>query len=152
MKSAADSDIVRPRAFSTTTSTYGHAKRSVVRAEIRARYFSRRTADAYVHWIRRFIVFHGRRHPRELGAREISAFVTWLAVERHAAAWSSCYRGRGCRRRYRSSSALPRYKHAHPLASRHVYVRPLATIHVAAGIVCDRILSERVLICLPTVG
>jgi integron integrase len=57
-----------------------------VRAEIRARHYSRRTEDAYVHWIRRFIVFHGRRHPRELGAPEISAFVTWLAVERHVAA------------------------------------------------------------------
>jgi integron integrase len=42
--------------------------------------------DAYVHWIRHFIVFHGRRHPRELGAAEITAFITWLAVERHVAA------------------------------------------------------------------
>jgi len=57
-----------------------------VRAEIRARHYSRRTEDAYVHWIRRFIVFHGRRHPRELGAPEISAFVQWLAVERCVAA------------------------------------------------------------------
>ena len=57
-----------------------------VRAEIRARHYSRRTEDAYVHWIRRFIVFHGRRHPREFGAPEISAFVTWLAVDQHVAA------------------------------------------------------------------
>ena len=57
-----------------------------VRAEIRARHYSRRTEDAYAHWIRRFIVFHGRRHPRELGAPEISAFLTWLAVEQHVAA------------------------------------------------------------------
>jgi integrase len=57
-----------------------------VRAEIRARHYSRRTEDAYVHWIRRFIVFHGRRHPRELGAPAISAFLTWLAVEQHVAA------------------------------------------------------------------
>ncbi|HVG72808.1 MAG TPA: integron integrase [Vicinamibacterales bacterium] len=57
-----------------------------MRAEIRARHYSRRTEDAYVHWIRRFIVFHGRRHPRELRAPEISAFLTWLAVERHVAA------------------------------------------------------------------
>ncbi len=57
-----------------------------VRAEIRARHYSRRTEDAYVHWIRRFIVFNGRRHPRELGAPEISAFLTWLAVEQHVAA------------------------------------------------------------------
>jgi hypothetical protein len=39
-----------------------------------------------VHWIRRFIAFHGRRHPRELGAAEIAAFITWLAVDRHVAA------------------------------------------------------------------
>ena len=57
-----------------------------VRAEIRTRHYSRRTEDAYVHWIRRFIVFHGRRHPREPGAPEISGFVTWLAVEQHVAA------------------------------------------------------------------
>ena len=57
-----------------------------VRAEIRARHYSRRTEDAYVHWIRRFIVFHGRRHPRDLGAPEISAFVAWLAVEQRMAA------------------------------------------------------------------
>ena len=57
-----------------------------VRAEIRARHYSRRTEDAYVHWIRRFIAFHGRRHPRELGAPEVSAFLAWLAVEQHVAA------------------------------------------------------------------
>ena len=57
-----------------------------VRAEIRARHYSRRTEDAYIHWIRRFIVFHGRRHPRELGAPEVSAFLIWLAVEQHVAA------------------------------------------------------------------
>jgi integron integrase len=56
-----------------------------VRAAIRSRHYSRRTEDAYVHWIRRFIVFHGRRHPRELGAADISAFITWLAVDRHVA-------------------------------------------------------------------
>ena len=57
-----------------------------VRAAIRARHYSRRTEDAYVSWIRRYIVFHGKRHPRELGAEDISAFVTWLAVEQHVAA------------------------------------------------------------------
>lgn len=57
-----------------------------VRGEIRARHYSRRTEDAYVHWIRRFIVFHGRRHPCELAAAEIAAFITWLAVDQHVAA------------------------------------------------------------------
>src|SRR6267142_1623344 len=55
-----------------------------VRTEIRARHYSRRTEDAYVHWIRRFIVFHGRRHPRELGASEISAFVSSSPMHSHA--------------------------------------------------------------------
>jgi integron integrase len=52
-----------------------------VRAVLRLRHASPRTADSYVHWIRRFIVFHGKRHPRELGADEITAFLNHLAVE-----------------------------------------------------------------------
>ena len=57
-----------------------------VREEIRTRHYSRRTEEAYVHWIRRFIVFHGKRHPRDLGASEISAFLTWLAIDRRMSA------------------------------------------------------------------
>jgi integron integrase len=57
-----------------------------VRLTIRSRHYSRRTEDAYVHWIRRFIVFHGRRHPSELGASDIAAFLGWLAAEQHVAA------------------------------------------------------------------
>ena len=57
-----------------------------VRAAIRVRHYSRRTEEAYVHWIRRYIVFNGKRHPSELGAGEVTAFLTWLAVERHVAA------------------------------------------------------------------
>jgi integron integrase len=56
-----------------------------VRAAIRARHYSRRTEDAYVAWIRRFIVFHGRRHPIEMGAPEITRFLTSLAVDRKVA-------------------------------------------------------------------
>ena len=51
-----------------------------VRAVIRARHYSRRTEEAYVHWIRRYIVFHKKTHPSAMGAPEISAFLTWLAV------------------------------------------------------------------------
>ena len=50
-----------------------------VRQAIRLRHYSRRTEHAYVAWIRRFIVFHGKRHPRELGEREVTAFVSSLA-------------------------------------------------------------------------
>lgn len=51
-----------------------------VRAGIRARHYSRRTERAYVAWIRKFVLFHGKRHPTELGEQEISAFLTHLAV------------------------------------------------------------------------
>ena len=57
-----------------------------VRQAIRARHYSRRTEEAYVHWIRRFIVFHGKRHPIEMGAPEVTAFLTWLAVEQRVSA------------------------------------------------------------------
>ncbi|HSN87741.1 MAG TPA: site-specific integrase, partial [Thermoanaerobaculia bacterium] len=45
---------------------------------IRARHMSKRTEEAYVQWVRRYILFHGRRHPSELGEREINAFLTTL--------------------------------------------------------------------------
>ena len=51
-----------------------------VRQAIRLRHYSRRTQQAYVGWIRRFIVFHGKRHPRELGEREVTAFLSALAA------------------------------------------------------------------------
>jgi integron integrase len=57
-----------------------------VRNVIRTRHYSRRTEDAYVYWIRRFIVFHKKVHPSMMGAPEISAFVTWLAVEQRMSA------------------------------------------------------------------
>lgn len=52
-----------------------------VRERIRLKHYSIRTEEAYVHWIRRFIYFHGKRHPRELGARETEQFLTHLAVK-----------------------------------------------------------------------
>lgn len=57
-----------------------------VRHAIRTRHYSRRTEEAYVHWIRRFIVFHRKAHPSTMGAAEISAFLTWLAVRQHVSA------------------------------------------------------------------
>ena len=52
-----------------------------VRDAIRVRHYSVRTEDAYLQWIKRFILFHGKRHPSELGEREVAAFLTHLAVE-----------------------------------------------------------------------
>ena len=52
-----------------------------VREAIRARHYSLRTEEAYVGWIRRFILFHQKRHPIEMAEPEINAFVTHLAVQ-----------------------------------------------------------------------
>src|SRR5262252_1796976 len=57
-----------------------------VREAIRARHYSRRTEKTYVAWIRRYIFFHGKRHPAELGAREITEFLSALAVKDKVAA------------------------------------------------------------------
>jgi len=57
-----------------------------VRAVIRARHYSRRTEGAYVAWIRRYILFHDKRHPTDMGAPEITRFLSSLAVEGNVAA------------------------------------------------------------------
>jgi integron integrase len=58
----------------------------VVRRKLRERRYSRRTEEAYVHWIRRYIVFHGRRHPSELGPDAVKRFLSDLAVGQQVAA------------------------------------------------------------------
>ena len=57
-----------------------------VRAALRTRHCSLRTEKAYVGWIRRYIVFHGKRHPAEMGAAEITRFLSALAIQRNVAA------------------------------------------------------------------
>ena len=57
-----------------------------VREEIRARHYSLRTEQAYWYWIRYFVRFNGKRHPAEMGAAEVTAFLSWLATERNVAA------------------------------------------------------------------
>ncbi|TAK84688.1 MAG: hypothetical protein EPO20_13690 [Betaproteobacteria bacterium] len=57
-----------------------------VRDAIRRRHYSYRTEQSYVQWIKRFIWFSGKRHPRELGAAEVTAFLSHLASERDVAA------------------------------------------------------------------
>ncbi|HVS31786.1 MAG TPA: integron integrase [Thermoanaerobaculia bacterium] len=57
-----------------------------VRAAVRARHYSPRTEETYVLWIRRFILFHGKRHPSAMGAVEVNAFLSSLATEKHVAA------------------------------------------------------------------
>lgn len=57
-----------------------------LRRELRVRRYSRRTEEAYVAWIRRFVRHCGLRHPRTLGGRDVSEFLTHLAVHNHVAA------------------------------------------------------------------
>jgi len=57
-----------------------------VRDAIRARHYSLRTEEADVRWIKRFILFHDKRHPRDMGLQEVQQFLTHLAVAGHVAA------------------------------------------------------------------
>ena len=57
-----------------------------MRHKIRLKHYSIRTETAYVDWTRRYILFHGKRHPKDMGAAELEAFLTHLAVERKVSA------------------------------------------------------------------
>ena len=57
-----------------------------VRNVLRVHHYSVRTEENYIQWIRRFIFFHNKRHPREMGEKEIRAFLTHLAVDKHVSA------------------------------------------------------------------
>ena len=57
-----------------------------MRAALAVRHYSPKTAEAYVTWVRRFVVFHERQHPLSMGAAEVSAFLSHLAVERSVSA------------------------------------------------------------------
>ena len=56
-----------------------------VRERIRYLHYSRRTEEAYVHWCRAFIRFHGIRHPAEMGGPEVEAYLSWLSNDREVA-------------------------------------------------------------------
>jgi len=78
--------VVRDR---TAQSSSGRAPLKLldrVRTTIRARHYSPRTEKAYVGWIKRFVVYHGKRHPGEMGEPEITEFLSWLATHRHLSA------------------------------------------------------------------
>ncbi len=57
-----------------------------VREVLRSRYYSARTEETYLHWIKRFIRFNGKRHPRDLGAVEVTTFLSYLANSANVAA------------------------------------------------------------------
>ncbi|MDQ6965392.1 MAG: integron integrase, partial [Mariprofundaceae bacterium] len=53
---------------------------------MRYHHYGRRTEEAYIYWIKRFILYHNKRHPKEMGKVEIEAFLSYLAVEKDVAA------------------------------------------------------------------
>lgn len=57
-----------------------------MRSEIRTRHYSIRTEESYLDWARRFILFHNKRHPKDMGAEEVRDFLSYLALERNVAA------------------------------------------------------------------
>ena len=57
-----------------------------LRIHLRTRHYSIRAEQTYIDWARRFILFHGKRHPRDMGAAEVEAFLSYLAVERKVSA------------------------------------------------------------------
>lgn len=58
----------------------------LLRDAVRRRHYSYRTEKAYLHWTRRYILFHRKRHPAEMGESEVAMFLTHLAVERRVSA------------------------------------------------------------------
>ncbi|MBT7419113.1 MAG: site-specific integrase, partial [Gemmatimonadetes bacterium] len=57
-----------------------------VRHIIRMKHYSPKTKKSYVGWIKRYILYHDKRHPREMGAREIERYLSYLATEKKVAA------------------------------------------------------------------
>ena len=57
-----------------------------MREALRSRHYSRRTEQSYCHWVKRFVLFHGARHPSEMAEPQINAFLTYLAVKESVSA------------------------------------------------------------------
>ena len=57
-----------------------------VRDAIRTKHYSMKTEQAYIHWIKKYIFFHNKRHPKEMGEKEINQFITHLAVKERVSA------------------------------------------------------------------
>ncbi len=69
-----------------TSSSKGKRLLDQYREAMRVRHYSHRTEETYVSWVRQFILYHKKRHPRDMGVSEINAFITYLANERNVAA------------------------------------------------------------------
>jgi len=57
-----------------------------LRNTIRTKHYSLKTEKSYVNWVRRFILFHNKQHPKEIGALEIQRFLNYLAVDQNISA------------------------------------------------------------------
>jgi integron integrase len=80
------SGALRIVGLNSSTATQKPKLLDQVRQAIRMRHYSPRTEETYVHWIKRFIFFHNKRHPAEMGEKEIARFLSTLASELHVSA------------------------------------------------------------------
>ncbi len=60
---------------------------------IAVRHYSKRTNEAYWHWIKRFVLWSGKRHPKDMGQAEVGEFLTWLASDQQVSASTASARG-----------------------------------------------------------
>jgi len=74
-----------------------------VRETIRTKHYSYRTEQTYVDWIKRYILFHQKRHPKDMGPEEIQAYITYLANERKVASSTHTVLAVGARETRRSA-------------------------------------------------
>jgi integron integrase len=74
---------VAPPACVSACTAPGRRLLDQLRERVRYLHYSIRTEQAYVHWVRAFVRFHGLRHPKGMGEAEVQSFLSWLAVERH---------------------------------------------------------------------
>ena len=84
----ADGTFIRESSFPSKDHTVQPKPKLLdqVRTAIRLRHYSLRTEKAYVQWIKRFILFHNKRHPREMGETEVGQFLSFLATASHVSA------------------------------------------------------------------
>src|SRR5258706_15282963 len=74
-------NLVHPKLLQFPTMANSPKLLDQVRDKIRAKHYSIRTETAYTDWIKRFIIFHDKRHPSEMGGAEVESFLTHLAVK-----------------------------------------------------------------------
>lgn len=78
--------MVHPNLSDKSTTAKSPKLLDQVRDKLRVKHYSIRTEQSYVGWIKRYIYFHDKRHPKNMGARDIEAFLTHLAVQGKVAA------------------------------------------------------------------